>query len=159
MNEIRVEPHIALLSLGSNLGDRLMYLHGALQELERNNQIKLEAVSSIYETDPVGFSDQPAFLNIAVRLETTLSPQELLDVCHNIEDHFQRERTIHWGPRTIDIDIVDFDHLILQTNELTLPHPQMNERDFVLIPLRELESGEIGCSESVRPLYTNWYRH
>lgn len=152
-----VELHPVLLSLGSNLGDRLLYLHGALQEIERNSKIRIEAISSVYETDPVGFADQPAFFNIAVRIITPLKPVELLHACQDIENHFKRDRTIHWGPRTIDIDLLDYDGMVLQSDELILPHPFMSEREFVQIPLRELETGEIGCSANVRPVYSNWY--
>ncbi len=148
---------IAYLSLGSNLGDRLVYLREALRYLERHESIELEAISSIYETDPVGMTDQPAFLNIAVRLNTSLSPMELLHLCQETENHFQRERIIHWGPRTLDIDLLIYDHLVLNTPELILPHPRMEEREFVQIPLREIETGEIGCSSGVRPIYTHWY--
>lgn len=149
--------HMACLSLGSNLGDRLLYLHGALQELERAGDVSLEAISSVYETDPVGFEDQPAFLNIAVRISTLMTPFELLHACQDVENHFQRERTVHWGPRTLDIDLLTYDDLILNTTELVLPHPRMLEREFVQIPLRELDTGEVGCSQGVRPVYTHWY--
>lgn len=157
MTTAQPKSHLAWLSLGSNLGDRLMYLHGALQELERSSRITIEAISSVYETDPVGLTDQPIFFNIAVRVTTTLSPLDLLQICQGIENHFQRERNIHWGPRTLDIDILDYEGVRMQSDELTIPHPRMIEREFVLIPLNELATGEIGCSENVRPLYSNWY--
>ena len=147
----------AYLSLGSNLGDRLLYLHEALCFLERHETIVMEAVSSVYETDPVGLTDQPAFLNIVVRLRTALPPLQLLLICQEIEDHFCRERNVRWGPRTLDIDLLTFGDLTLSTPELTLPHPRMNEREFVQIPLHELATGEIGGSASVRPLYSHWY--
>jgi 2-amino-4-hydroxy-6-hydroxymethyldihydropteridine diphosphokinase len=159
MTSLHSEKHTVWLSLGSNLGDRLMYLRGALQAIERTGLMTLEAVSSVYETDPVGFTDQPAFLNIAARITTRLAPQEVLLICQKIENDYQRDRTIHWGPRTLDIDIIEFDRIVLQSDELTIPHPRMAERDFVTIPLKELETGEVGCSENVRPLYTNWYIH
>lgn len=149
----------AYLSLGSNLGDRLVYLREALIELERNDAIRLEQVSSVYETDPVGFTDQPAFLNIVVGIRTTLQPLDLLHFCQAVEIHLQRERIVRWGPRTIDIDLLIYDKINMDTPELTLPHPRMGERDFVKIPLAELQTGEIGCTEGVRPLYTNWYNH
>lgn len=155
--DIQPEAITAFLSLGSNLGDRLVCLREALHHLERHAAIDVEKISSVYETDPVGFTDQPLFLNIAVRIRTTLSPIELLHVCQSIEDYFQRERSVRWGPRTLDIDLLTYDEMILNTAELTLPHPRMHEREFVLIPLHELETGEIGGSESVRPLYTHWY--
>jgi len=151
------EKHTVWLSLGSNLGDRLMYLRGALQAIERTGLMTLEAVSSVYETDPVGYTDQPSFLNIAARITTSLTPQDVLLICQQIENDYQRDRTIHWGPRTLDIDIIKYDQIVMQTDELTIPHPRMTEREFVTIPLAELETGEVGCSEKVRPLYTNWY--
>lgn len=154
-----VHQHTVWLSIGSNLGDRLMYLRGALQAIERTGLIMLEAVSSVYETDPVGYTDQPAFFNIAVRLITSLAPHDLLQICQKIENDFQRDRAIHWGPRTLDIDIVKYDQIMMQTEELTIPHPRMAEREFVTIPLEELEHGKVGCSENVRPIFTNWYKH
>ena len=150
---------IAYLSLGSNLGDRLVYLREALKSLERQPHIVLDAVSSVYETDPVGMIEQPAFLNVVIRLKTSLEPYDLLHICQEIEDQFQREREIHWGPRTLDIDLLTYDDLTLATPELSLPHPRMHEREFVQIPLKELETGEIGVSARVRPLYTNWFKH
>jgi 2-amino-4-hydroxy-6-hydroxymethyldihydropteridine diphosphokinase len=150
---------LVYLSLGSNLGDRLVYLREALVELERNDAIRLTQISSVYETDPVGLTDQPAFLNIVVGIWTTLPPLDLLHACQAVENHLQRERTIRWGPRTLDIDLLTYDDAIMSTPELTLPHPRMDERDFVRIPLQELQTGEIGCTEGVRPLYSNWYNH
>ena len=141
MSMSRTGSKTAFLSIGSNIGDRLLYLHGALQELEHDSRILLEAVSSVYETDPVGYTDQPSFLNIAIRLSTTLAPLDLLHVCQRIENHFQRDREIHWGPRTLDIDMLTYENVVMNTDELTLPHPRMLEREFVTIPLKELETG------------------
>lgn len=149
----------AYISMGSNLGDRLLYLREGLHQLELHEAITLDAISSVYETDPVGLTEQPAFLNIAVRLHTSLSPLELLHLCQETENQFLRDRSIHWGPRTLDIDILTYDDMKIETPELTLPHPRMSEREFVQIPLVELETGEIGCSASVRPIYTHWYVH
>jgi len=147
----------AYLSLGSNLSDRLFYLREALRYLESHETIALTAVSSVYETDPVGLTEQPIFLNIVVKLNTTLSAIELLHLCQKTENHFLRDRTVRWGPRTLDIDLLTYDDLTIDTQELILPHPRMAEREFVQIPLRELLTGEIGCSASVRPLYSKWY--
>ena len=157
MTKNNLAAHTVLLSIGSNLGDRLLYLHEALQYLEQHEGITLEAISSVYETDPVGFLDQPTFFNIVVRVCTTLEPLALLHFCQHTEDHFQRDRTVHWGPRTLDIDLLTYDQIIMDTPELTLPHPRMNEREFVQIPLNELDTGIAGISACVRPLYTNWY--
>lgn len=149
--------HTVLLSIGSNLGDRLLYLHESLQYMEQHEGITLDAISSVYETDPVGLLDQPIFFNIVVRVCTTLEPLDLLHFCQQTENHFERDRTVHWGPRTLDIDLLTYDQIIMDTPELTLPHPRMNEREFVQIPLKELETGVAGISACVRPLYTNWY--
>ena len=129
----------------------------ALRFLERQASIEFEAISSVYETDPVGLTDQPAFLNIAIKLKTSLQPLDLLCLCQEVENHFQRERTIHWGPRTLDIDLLTYDDLVLDSPELTLPHPRMMEREFVQIPLQELATGIVGGTAGVRPLYSHWY--
>lgn len=145
------------LSLGSNLGDRLLNLREALNHLSQHPQIQLLAVSSVYETDPVGFLEQPEFFNIVARLLTTLSPYELLTLCQQTEALFLRERTMRWGPRTLDIDILNYDRYQLDTPQLTLPHPRMHERAFVLLPLQEINTGQIQRSASVRPIYSHWY--
>jgi 2-amino-4-hydroxy-6-hydroxymethyldihydropteridine diphosphokinase len=149
----------AYLSLGSNLGDRLAYLRGALRFLERHESIELEEISSVYETDPVGLTDQPMFLNIAVRICTTLSPHELLQKCQEAENYYERIRSVHWGPRSLDIDILTYDEIIMDEPDLVLPHPRMMNREFVQIPMHELQTGETGCTENVRPLFTRWYFH
>ncbi len=102
------------------------------------DKIQVRAVSSFYETDPWGYEDQEAFLNIAAEVETTMTPQELLEVCQFVESELKRERLIHWGPRTIDVDILTYDDYTSQSAELTVPHPRMTERGFVLVPLAEL---------------------
>lgn len=126
------------LSIGSNIGEREMYLQFALDALARHEQITVERVSSIYETAPVGYVDQDDFLNIAVQVTTTLPPIELLDVCQRIEEEGDRQRIVRWGPRTLDIDILMYDKECLTTERLTLPHPRMTERAFVLVPLAEI---------------------
>lgn len=128
----------AYLSLGSNIGDRKKNLNEAVDILSEMDHINLTAVSSFYETDPWGYEDQDAFLNIAAEVETSLSPQELLKACQSIEKALKRERIIHWGPRTIDVDILTYDDYTSQSAELTVPHPRMTERGFVLVPLAEL---------------------
>ncbi|MGI6326884.1 MAG: 2-amino-4-hydroxy-6-hydroxymethyldihydropteridine diphosphokinase [Saccharofermentanales bacterium] len=157
MQEATGNEKIVLLSLGSNLGDRLLYLKGALQELQRHESIRLQLVSSVYETDPVGWADQPVFLNIVVQIATSLNPLDLLAVCQDVENRFQRDRTQHWGPRTLDIDLIEYEGVVMDTPELTLPHPHMSEREFVQIPLQEIRGGGVGCSASVRPFISNWY--
>ncbi|NNG68017.1 2-amino-4-hydroxy-6-hydroxymethyldihydropteridine diphosphokinase [Caldanaerobacter subterraneus] len=126
------------LSLGSNLGDREKYLKEAVKRLKSNKNIVLKKLSPIYETKPVGYLEQDNFLNAAILIETDLTPYELLDVTTSIEAELKRERTIKWGPRTIDIDILLYNGLILHDEKLTIPHPRMWERAFVLIPLRDI---------------------
>lgn len=122
-----------LLSLGSNLGDRLAHLREGVDSLPG-----VVAVSRVYETDPVGGPDQGAYLNVVAELDVDLEPLELLGVCHRIEAAAQRVREVRWGPRTLDIDIVWIDGVELDTERLTVPHPRWKERRFVLAPLREL---------------------
>jgi 2-amino-4-hydroxy-6-hydroxymethyldihydropteridine diphosphokinase len=123
----------AFLSVGSNLGDRRRYLRHAVESLP-----DVVAVSPVYETAPVGGPTQDDYLNIVVQLETDLSPDQLLGVCHRIETSAERVRDVQWGPRTLDIDIVWIDGVRLDDPKLTVPHPRWKERRFVLAPLRDL---------------------
>jgi len=124
------------LSLGSNLGDREANIASALKMLGQETQIL--KVSSLYETEPVGYKDQPWFLNCVCAMETELSPQALLKFAKAIERNLGRERTIRFGPRAIDIDILFYDGLILDSSDLVIPHPRLAERAFVLVPLKEI---------------------
>ncbi|WP_434400922.1 2-amino-4-hydroxy-6-hydroxymethyldihydropteridine diphosphokinase [Planococcus sp. 11815] len=126
------------LSLGSNLGDRKAQLQEAVRLLQTNPSISNIKMSSIYETAPVGYLDQYAFLNLVIRLETSLSPLELLDICQEIEQVLHRERLVRWGPRTVDLDVLLYGQEQVATERLTIPHPRMYERAFVLVPLQEL---------------------
>lgn len=130
---------ISYLSLGSNQGERQEHLENALQELEEKSSISIIAISSIYETDPVGVTDQPSFLNMVVKLQTSLDPLDLLNVTQTIERSGGRKQKGTWGPRTIDLDILLFNNENIQLESLKIPHPRMLERSFVLIPLKELE--------------------
>lgn len=123
------------LSLGTNQGDRLALLRTAVARLAALGPV---VTSSCYETAPVGLTDQPDFWNIAVRLETALAPHDLLEATQRIEAELGRTRTVRWGPRTMDIDILLYDHVVLDTPALTIPHPRLHERAFVLVPLLEL---------------------
>ena len=126
----------AYLSLGSNMGDRLENLKMAVQALQKPQAgIEVTAVSPVFETDPVGYLDQDAFLNICVKVKTAFSPTRLLTFCQDIEKQLHRERIIHWGPRTIDLDILLFGDVTMDTKSLTIPHPRMEERGFVQVPL------------------------
>jgi len=126
-----------VLGLGSNLGDREENLRTALRLLTADSKVQVEKVSSLYETDPVGVIDQNAFLNAVVVVKTTLTPEELIEYCLIVEARMGRVRELRWGPRNIDIDLLCYDDFSIQTETLTIPHPRMKERKFVLIPLLE----------------------
>lgn len=128
--------HTVYLALGSNLGDRHKHLCDALQGLRE--VLSIECVSSIYETEPVGYLEQPAFFNLVCKGTTPLSPLELLKVAKDTEVRLGRQATFRNGPRVIDIDILLYDNLCMQKEQLTIPHPRMTERAFVLVPLAEI---------------------
>ncbi len=128
--------HTIYLSLGSNLGDRPQNLHNAISFLPPKVQSIRQ--SSIYETEPWGYADQPAFLNMVIEGETDLEPPDLLIFLKEIEVSMGRQETFRFGPRLIDLDILFFDKLILDSPTLTIPHPRIIERAFVLIPLAEV---------------------
>ncbi|HEX2853703.1 MAG TPA: 2-amino-4-hydroxy-6-hydroxymethyldihydropteridine diphosphokinase [Opitutaceae bacterium] len=128
----------AFVGAGANLGDREATLAAALGKLRSTPGIAAVESSPIYETAPVGKTDQPVFLNLAAGIETTLTPEELLEALLGIERQFGRIRTERWGPRTLDLDLLLFEGETRATTTLTLPHPRMFERTFVTVPLREL---------------------
>lgn len=129
----------AYLSLGSNIGDRRGFLNKAVELLESHNSINVKKCSSFYETEPQGYIDQDDFINCVVLIETELRPFELLKFCQEIEKRLKRKRILRWGPRTIDVDILTFDNIIINSDELTVPHERMFERAFVMVPLAEID--------------------
>jgi 2-amino-4-hydroxy-6-hydroxymethyldihydropteridine diphosphokinase len=129
----------AYIGLGSNLGDRRSTLEGALEAMSARPDVVVQKVSSFHETEPVGGPPgQGTYLNAAAALETSLEPLALLRVLQEIEHRFGRVRTVRWGARTLDLDLLLFDDRILETAELTIPHPHLSERRFVLEPLAEI---------------------
>ncbi|TQS75317.1 2-amino-4-hydroxy-6-hydroxymethyldihydropteridine diphosphokinase [Ornithinibacillus gellani] len=126
------------IALGTNIEPRLTYLSKALARLKASDDILIKEQSSIYETAPVGYTDQADFLNMVIEIKTTLAPLALLDVCQEIEQDLGRERKIRFGPRTIDLDILLYDDVEIKTERLIAPHPRMHERAFVLVPLAEI---------------------
>jgi len=124
------------LSLGSNLGDRMKNLREALKFL--SEEADIVAISSVYETEPFGVVNQPAFLNLACQIKSSLSPEELLRLAQGIERKLGRTTNSHNAPRTIDIDIIAYNEIMLNSPELTIPHPGLKERAFVLVPLVEI---------------------
>lgn len=128
----------AYISIGSNLGDRAGYLRRALDLVQEQKGARLVQVSSLYETEPVGGVEQGKFLNAVFSLDTALGPYELLGVLQEIEAHLGRKRDLRWGPRTVDLDILCYGETVLEDPLLTLPHPRLTERAFVLVPLVEI---------------------
>ncbi len=129
----------ALLGLGSNLGDRLGTLQRAVDLLAAEHGLSPSRCSRVWETDPVGGPPQPDFLNVVLRVEVDLTPHELLAACQRVEAALGRVRDVRWGPRTIDIDMLLFDELSIDDDDLTVPHPRMHERAFVLMPLLDVD--------------------
>lgn len=140
----------AYLSIGSNMGDRRAYLSFAVSCLRRAEGVSSVVQSALYSTAPWGGVEQDDFLNAALRLELSLSPANLLQLCQKIEQAGGRQRLQHWGARTLDIDILLFDDLELADAELKLPHPYLTQRRFVLQPLLDV------ADEQLHPLCANW---
>ncbi len=130
--------HRAYIALGSNIGDTYGYLNMAVNKLDENRFCRVVRVSDFIVTKPYGGVEQDDFLNGALLLETLLEPHELLELVHEIEKEAGRERKIHWGPRTLDLDILFYDDLVMDTMELTIPHPEIEKRDFVLGPMAQI---------------------
>lgn len=128
----------ALISLGSNLGDSIATLKGALALLKDTPGIKVDKISSFYKTPPVGGVIQDDFVNACALLSVTLNARDLMQTLLNIEKEFKRERIIRWGPRTLDLDLIDFNGTISDDPFVTLPHPRAYQRAFVLVPANEI---------------------
>ncbi|GAA2233569.1 2-amino-4-hydroxy-6-hydroxymethyldihydropteridine diphosphokinase [Streptomyces nogalater] len=136
-------PQWAVISLGSNLGNRLETLQGAVDALEDTPGVRVKAVSPVYETEPWGVEpgSQPSYFNAVVVLKTTLPPASLLERAHAVEEAFHRVRDERWGPRTLDVDIVAYADVTSDDPQLTLPHPRAHERAFVLAPWHDVDPG------------------
>lgn len=128
----------AYLGLGANLGDRKNHLDQAIEQLSHTKGIRVQKISSLYETAPIGYIDQPPFYNQVVKIQTFLTSDDLLENLLQIEQELHRVRTFRWGPRTIDIDLLLYEDCIISRGNLIVPHPRMTERAFVLIPLLEI---------------------
>lgn len=141
----------AYLGLGSNLGDRLATLQRAVDLLGGTPGIDVVACSRVWETAPVGGPPQPHFLNVVIRVETSLAPPELLLAGNAVESALDRVRDVRWGPRTVDIDVLTIDGFVSSDPHLTVPHPRMTERAFVLLPLLDLDPDPV-LSDATRVL-------
>lgn len=143
----------ALIALGSNLGERQELLRGAVRDLAAADAVVVEGVSPAVQSRPVGGpSGQPDYLNAVVRVRTDRPPHDLLALCQRIEADHGRERRERWGPRTLDLDLIDYDGRVLDDPVLTLPHPRAHERAFVLVPWSLLEPGAVLGDRPVREL-------
>lgn len=131
----------AFLGLGSNIESRLDHLQDAVDRLDRDPRIRVDGVSSVYATAPVGGPAQEPFLNIAARVATRHRPRALLRACQRVEALGERTRTVRWGPRTIDVDVLLYDRRTVRRRDLEVPHPRLTERAFALIPLIEVAPG------------------
>jgi 2-amino-4-hydroxy-6-hydroxymethyldihydropteridine diphosphokinase len=129
---------VAYIGFGSNIGDRLKHIQNAIHALSKTEGITLQEISSVYKTDPVGYETQEPFLNGVAAIQTNLSPLSLLRTLKDIEIAVGRQHRIRWGPREIDLDLLIYGDLRLQTEKLVVPHPAMHLRGFVLVPLAEI---------------------
>lgn len=147
------------LSIGSNLGNKKSYLDFAITALKENSKIKVNKISSYISTKPYGYTDQDEFLNGCIEIETIYSPHMLLNIINKIENNAGRKREIHWGPRTLDIDIILFENEIIHDSKLTIPHIDMENRLFVLEPLSEIAPYAINpiTNMSIKSMYENLY--
>jgi len=129
---------IAYIGLGSNVGDKADNIKKALEILDQFDGLKIVKVSSFYETEPVGYEDQDWFVNAVAKIETTLTAEQLLSIFKRAEKQIGRKDRVRWGPREIDLDLLFYDQIIVNTNDLIIPHPGLHERAFVLAPLAEI---------------------
>ncbi|MDV4152670.1 2-amino-4-hydroxy-6-hydroxymethyldihydropteridine diphosphokinase [Clostridium sp. AL.422] len=136
--EIYRKWHKAYISIGSNIGDKEENIKTSIDKLKECNEIEVTKVASIIETEPWGYEEQDSFKNTAIEIKTFLNPRELMTVLLTIEKDMRRERIIKWGPRIIDLDIIFFDDYATSDEYVTIPHPRMEDREFVLAPLNEI---------------------
>lgn len=137
------------LSLGSNIGNRQEYIESAIELVGKREGIKILKKSGLYETSPVGYVEQDLFLNAVIKIETDFSEREILKIINKIENELDRKREIRWGPRTIDIDILIFSDKKINETDLIIPHKEMLNRLFVLVPLIEIYDGEYFEKEKI----------
>lgn len=137
------------LSLGSNIGNRQEYIESAIELVGKREGIKILKKSRLYETSPVGYVEQDLFLNAVIKIETDFSEREILKIINKIENELDRKREIRWGPRTIDIDILIFSDKKINETDLIIPHKEMLNRLFVLVPLIEIYDGEYFEKEKI----------
>ncbi|QEK11026.1 2-amino-4-hydroxy-6-hydroxymethyldihydropteridine diphosphokinase [Crassaminicella thermophila] len=145
----------AYLGIGGNMGNKKENIQNTIKLLKNHPQIHVSAISSYYETAPVGYTDQDWFLNIVVEINTSLDPYALLAYCNDIEQKLKRERLIRWGPRTIDVDILLYEGFTSDDEKLTVPHPRMCERAFVMVPLYEIAKDLVINNKKIEDIIKN----
>ncbi|TCK93307.1 2-amino-4-hydroxy-6-hydroxymethyldihydropteridine diphosphokinase [Natranaerovirga hydrolytica] len=143
----------AYLGLGSNMGDKKNNLKKAIEQLSNHSAIKICNISSLYETEPVGYTNQDDFYNLVIEIQTSLEPYDLLAYVNEVENNLKRKRDIRWGPRTMDIDILLYNGYSSTDEKLTVPHPRMTERAFVIVPLYELNSNLVIQGTPIEDIY------
>jgi 2-amino-4-hydroxy-6-hydroxymethyldihydropteridine diphosphokinase len=150
--------HIAYIGIGSNLGDKLHHCEKTISEILKIDRHKLLAKSSLFKTQPIGYTSQNWFVNGVIKIETDLEAPELLRTLKTTESQLGRTETFRWGPRTIDLDILFFDDIEIHTEELQIPHPLIQDRQFVLIPLAEIDQNFIHpvLKKTVQELLNNF---
>ncbi len=150
--------HIAYIGIGSNLGNKSYHCENAISEILKVDRHRLLARSSFFKTEPVGYASQDWFVNGVIKIETDLEPSDLLRTLKAIEGQLGRTETFRWGPRTIDLDILLFDDLQIETEELEVPHPHIQDRKFVLVPLTEIDQNLIHpvLKKTIRELLDNF---
>ncbi|MBC5651104.1 2-amino-4-hydroxy-6-hydroxymethyldihydropteridine diphosphokinase [Blautia segnis] len=136
--EITRKWHTAYIAFGSNMGDKRQFIDNGIRGLSQTKGCRIEAVSDYLITEPYGVIDQDEFLNGALKMRTLLTPEELLERLHQLEQEANRERIIHWGPRTLDLDILFYDQEIIDSPTLHIPHTDLQNRTFVLIPMNQI---------------------
>lgn len=150
------DPQRVLLSIGSNIGDKQKNIEDAVRMIKEIDGVSDIRLSGLYETEPVGYEDQDYFYNICLMCDYTGDPHTLLDAVHDVENRLKRKRTIRWGPRTIDIDIILFGSMVLDDEDLQIPHPRYTERAFVLIPMSDLMDPEVDIPEDKSVKQVPW---
>ena len=142
----------AFIGMGANLGDRAGHLSGAAASLGEQRGVRIVRGSRVYETAPVGVTDQPEFLNAVLQVETDLTPRALMDLLLQVERQFGRVRREKWGPRSLDLDLLLYGNRVICDTGLEVPHPHLHERDFVLVPLCDL------CPDGRHPVLKETFR-
>ena len=131
--------HIAYIGIGSNVGDKARQCERGVSEILKRDSHRLLARSSLYKTQPIGYTKQDWFINLVIKIETEMDASALLSSLKEVESQLGRVKTVRWGPRAIDLDILFFNNYQIQTDELTIPHPLIQDRQFVLVPLAEID--------------------